>query len=235
MRPVPCPLAGAAGTRADRRQPVEFDREYDDQHHAEPVMRHGYAGDRDGGRDLVDPCIAEIAGDETEEQAERKAQQPGGHREHGGIGDRMHHFGENRSSCCDRRAEIAVQHAPEPQAELHGQRAVEAVGGAQLRRELLRGVRRQHGDERIAGRDMHEHEAHDRHAQNDRHGIDDAAQDVSEHVSPMLGSREIFSRERKRFDQGVIVMVEKSTNQLFGCTKPLIFALRARGPTSCAT
>src|SRR5262249_25986839 len=32
-----------------------------------------------------------------------------------------------------------------------------------------------------------------------------------------------------------IVMVEKSTNQLFGCTKFLIFGVIARGPTSCAT
>jgi hypothetical protein len=34
---------------------------------------------------------------------------------------------------------------------------------------------------------------------------------------------------------GVIDTGEKSTNQLFGCTKPLIFGLSARGPTSWAT
>src|SRR5215470_2768602 len=32
-----------------------------------------------------------------------------------------------------------------------------------------------------------------------------------------------------------MVIVEKSTNQLFGCTKFLIFGLSARGATSCAT
>ena len=32
-----------------------------------------------------------------------------------------------------------------------------------------------------------------------------------------------------------IVTGEKSTNQLFGCTKPLIFGLIARGATSWAT
>src|SRR4030095_2257059 len=32
-----------------------------------------------------------------------------------------------------------------------------------------------------------------------------------------------------------IVIVEKSTNQLFGCTKFLILGVIARGPTSCAT
>jgi hypothetical protein len=34
---------------------------------------------------------------------------------------------------------------------------------------------------------------------------------------------------------GVMVIDEKSTNQLFGCTKPLIFGLMARGATSWAT
>ena len=34
---------------------------------------------------------------------------------------------------------------------------------------------------------------------------------------------------------GTIEIGEKSTNQLFGCTKPLIFGLRARGATSWAT
>ena len=34
---------------------------------------------------------------------------------------------------------------------------------------------------------------------------------------------------------GAIVTGEKSTNQLFGCTKPLTFGLIARGETSWAT
>jgi len=42
---------------------------------------------------------------------------------------------------------------------------------------------------------------------------------------------------RGRFEDyaGTIVTGEKSTNQLFACTKFLIFGLSARGPTSCAT
>ena len=36
-------------------------------------------------------------------------------------------------------------------------------------------------------------------------------------------------------NHGVIEIGEKSTNQLLGCTKPLIFGLIARGATSCAT
>ena len=36
-------------------------------------------------------------------------------------------------------------------------------------------------------------------------------------------------------NHGVIDTGEKSTNQLLGCTKPLIFGLMARGATSWAT
>ncbi|MGY3121579.1 hypothetical protein ACVWXQ_005516 [Bradyrhizobium sp. S3.14.4] len=71
----------------------------------------------------------------------------------------------------------------QPQAELHRQRTVETIGGAELRRELLRGVGRQHGDQRIARRDVHEQKAHQRHADDDRNDIDDAASDIGEHWS----------------------------------------------------
>jgi hypothetical protein len=39
----------------------------------------------------------------------------------------------------------------------------------------------------------------------------------------------------KRVPYGVMETGEKSTNQLFGCTKPLTFGLIARGATSWAT
>jgi hypothetical protein len=41
------------------------------------------------------------------------------------------------------------------------------------------------------------------------------------------------SRPNERY--GVIEIGEKSTNQLLGCTNPLIFGLMARGATSWAT
>ena len=41
--------------------------------------------------------------------------------------------------------------------------------------------------------------------------------------------------EQKRLSYGAIDTGEKSTNQLFGCTKPLTFGLMARGETSWAT
>ena len=64
VRPVPGPAAGAG---ADRGQPAELHREDDHQHHAEPVVRHRHAGDRERGDELVDPGVAEIAGEEAEQ------------------------------------------------------------------------------------------------------------------------------------------------------------------------
>ena len=184
--PVPAPGAGAAGTGADRGQPVELHREDDDQHHAEPVMRHRDAGDRDRGRDLVDPGVAEIAGDQAEEQSEREADQRGGNRQRHGVADRAHHFGQHRAAGGDGIAEIAMERLPQPEPELHRQRTVEAVGDAQLRRQFLRRIRRQDGHERIAGRDVHQQEAHQRHADHDRDHIDDTSGDIGEHEFTFL-------------------------------------------------
>jgi hypothetical protein len=58
--------------------------------------------------------------------------------------------------------------------------------------------------------------------------------DVDGRTSPaMTAERERRIAPTKRY--GVMETGEKSTNQLFGCTKPLIFGLIARGATSCAT
>jgi hypothetical protein len=49
--------------------------------------------------------------------------------------------------------------------------------------------------------------------------------------SPTMGEGD----ESGLANHGAMDTGEKSTNQLFGCTKPLIFGLKARGATSCAT
>ena len=249
-------------------------------------MRHRDAGDRDRGRDLVDPGIAEIAGDQAEQQPEREADQGRGNRKRHGIADRAQHFRQHRAAGGDGIAEIAVQRPPHPEPELNRQRPVEAVSRAHLRGELLRCIRRQHRDQGIAGRDVHQQEAHQRHAEHDRDDIDDASGDVDEHGSLFLlpfspcgrrwrascapdegfcprtksidgdihptertphPSRMSFAhsihplpqgeREASRYrcPYGASDTGEKSTNQLFGCTKPLTFGLMARGETSWAT
>jgi hypothetical protein len=53
-----------------------------------------------------------------------------------------------------------------------------------LRREFLRRVGRQHGDERVARCDVDEQEADQRNAQDDRDRVDEAPCDVGKHKSP---------------------------------------------------
>jgi hypothetical protein len=52
---------------------------------------------------------------------------------------------------------------------------------------------------------------------------------------PAMTVEPLAALSSPRYDHGVMEIGEKSTNQLFGCTNPLIFGLIARGPTSCAT
>ena len=51
----------------------------------------------------------------------------------------------------------------------------------------------------------------------------------------MAGTSPAMTIKHKPLHHGVMETGEKSTNQLLGCTNPLIFGLIARGPTSCAT
>ena len=48
----------------------------------------------------------------------------------------------------------------------------------------------------------------------------------------MPGIKPGMTKKSKRPYHGAIVIGDRSTNQLFGCTKFLIFGLRARGATS---
>jgi hypothetical protein len=72
----------------------------------------------------------------------------------------------------DRHAEIAVQNAVEPDAELHEQRLVEPVTGAQFGNVMRAGTRRDHHRDRVAGSDAQQQEHNDRDAEqrHDRHG-----------------------------------------------------------------
>ena len=149
-------------------------------------MRHRDAGDRDRGRDLVDPGVAKVAGDQAEQQPERETDQGCGNRKRHGIADRAQHFRQDGAAGGDGIAEIAMERPPHPEAELNRQRPVEAISGAQLRREFLRRIRRQHRNQGITGRDVHQQEAHQRHADHDRNDIDDTSGDVSKHESLFL-------------------------------------------------
>ena len=188
------PRAGAARSGADGRQPIELHRENNHQHHRQPVMRHRDAGDSDRGRDLVDPAVPEIAGNQTEEQSERESDHRGRDRQRHGVADRAHDLRQHRAPGRNGMAEIAVDRLPEPEAELNRQRTIEAIGDAQLHREFLRRIGRQDRNQGIAGRDVHQQKAHQRHADDDRDHIDNAAGDIDEHELPCCGQIEFITR-----------------------------------------
>ena len=81
------------------------------------------------------------------------------------AGSRFEHQAEHVLPQRDRGAEIAVQHAGQPDEELLEHRLVEAVERAQPVDVGLAGAGRQHHGDRIAGRDADHHEDHDRHAE----------------------------------------------------------------------
>ncbi|MCY1221348.1 hypothetical protein D9M72_334010 [compost metagenome] len=179
--PVPGPVARTARARARGGQPHELRREHDHHHHAQPVVRHAHAEHREHRGESVDPRVAEVARHEAEEAPQHKADEGGHHRQPQRVAHRGEHLAGHRAVARDGHAQVAVQRAPDPQGELLGQRAVEAVELAQLRLQVRRGVGRQDRHQRIAGCDVHEQEAHEGHADHDRHGVDHAAQEVGEH------------------------------------------------------
>ena len=77
--------------------------------------------------------------------------------------------------------EIAVDRFPQPETKLDRQRTIKTVGDAQLRRQFLRRIRRQDRYQGIAGRNVHQQKAHQRHADDDRDHIDDTTGNVDEH------------------------------------------------------
>ncbi|KAF0119648.1 MAG: hypothetical protein FD152_4433 [Xanthobacteraceae bacterium] len=178
MGPVRLPFGRSAGPGAGGRQPVELHREDDDQHHAQPVVRHGHADHREDGGDLVDRAVAEIAGDEAEQQAEEKADEGRNDREQQRVLHRPENLAQDRAAGGDGGPEVALQGTPAPQNELLVVGTVEPVGLHHLLLELLGRIRRQDGDQRVAGRDMDEGKTDDRNADDDRDRVDEAFAEI---------------------------------------------------------
>ena len=69
----------------------------------------------------------------------------------------------------------------EPEAELDRQRAVQAVFVADLVHDLLRGVGGDDGVDRVARRDVDQHEADQAHGERDGDRVEDAADQIHQH------------------------------------------------------
>ncbi len=178
MHPVPGPFAGSG---ADRRQPAEQHREDDHEHHAEPVVRHRHAVQRERHGGAVEQRAAEGAGEPAKHTADDEAEHRRRHRQQERIAGRALELVGDQAAVGDRAAEVPLRHMRKPQAELYRQLLVQPVVLAHHRHCLRRRVRRQDRADRITRSDVHEHEAHEAHGERDRNGIDDAAQRVEQH------------------------------------------------------
>jgi hypothetical protein len=76
-----------------------------------------------------------------------------------------HHLAGHGAAGGDGLAQIALQRTPDPAGNCSG--SGEAVQLAHLRLQFGRGIGRQHRDQRIAGRHVHQRKAQQGHAQHD--------------------------------------------------------------------
>ncbi|MNL23824.1 hypothetical protein D3C87_1452290 [compost metagenome] len=181
MRPVRHPFSRAPRARAGRRQPHQLRREDDDQHHAQPVMRHAHADDGNKGRDAVHHGVPVVASHEAQESAHDKSQQRGQTGQPQRVAHGVEHFGGHGTAAGDRRAQVAMQRAPQPARELFDQRPVKAVELHQLALQIRGSVRRQDGHQRIARRQMDQQETEQRDPHHDGQGVHHAPEDVRQH------------------------------------------------------
>ena len=169
---------GAKGL--ERRQ---IDREQQHRGHADEEWRRRQAEQRNAANGEIGPAAAGRRCDDASGQSDhdRKDQRQGGqdqrHRKMRGDlrADRQPHH--------QRVAEIAVKRADQPDAVLDRQRLIEMQGAADVlggfRVECHHGAG-QHADD-IAGDQMDDGKAHQRHAEQHRHGENDAPRGISEH------------------------------------------------------
>src|SRR5580692_6669148 len=122
--------------------------------------------------------------------------------------------------------EIAIDRLPQPEPELDRQRTVEAIGDAQLRGEFLRRIGGKDRHQRIAGRDVHQQKAHQRHADDDRDHINDTPEHVDEHRSPFFFLLPLWEKVARSAGWGL-----RSLDRPEPLTRLQCFASKATSPT----
>ena len=188
MRPVPLPVLRPARPRAHRRQPAQIDRENDDQHDAQPIVRHRHPGDRQRRHRPVQRRVAEISRQEPQEDADRKGDHRRRRRQQQRIADRAEDFGRDGAARRDRAAHLSLQQVADPDQVLHRHRLVQAVCRAHRGLLFGGGIDRHDGRQRVARRDLHQRETDDRHPEGHRQHQDQASKEIAEHVMcPWLG------------------------------------------------
>jgi hypothetical protein len=153
---MPSGITESALAHAHGGEPAELDREDNHHDHAEPVMRHADADDRDPGRGAIEQAALGIAGDEAEHQPEAEAQERGGDRKHQRVRYGDHDLTGDAFAGCDRRPEIAGHRPAKPDAVLHRQRPVIAIVVLEPLDHLRRRIGRRDRADGVARRQMHE-------------------------------------------------------------------------------
>ena len=173
--------AGAERRVALHGQETEPHREQIDEEEAQPEHRHGEAGDGQAHDDPVHPGALPPGGEHAEGNRRDDSQQHGqdreGHRRLQSLLDEGGHGqpGEDRGS------QVATQELPQPDADLHEERAVQAERGPDTG-DVLRGrvvARDDRGG--IAGREAEQGEDEQGHDAHDGDGREEPAENEGQH------------------------------------------------------
>ena len=174
------PALGAGAERRQQVQPHAGDHHHD---HAEPVVRHRHAGSGQADHQFVDPGVAACRSQHAQQAAHGETQSCRDQRQAQRVDDRAGHLLPDGTAAGQGLSEVALHHVSEPQPELHGQGAVEAVGAAHLLHDIGGGIGRDDGVHRVARCEMHQQEADDADRQCDRHGVEHASKKVDDHAA----------------------------------------------------
>ena len=124
-------VVGDVDAPADRRD-AQGDREQQDQQDRPPENRHRVAGERKAHHRVVGGAAATQCRDDAGGNANQHRQQHRADREFDGGGEMREELAHHAVMCRQRGTQIAVQCAPDIQAVLHDQRAVQAKLRAQV-------------------------------------------------------------------------------------------------------
>ena len=170
-----------ARSHAHGGQPARLDRQQDDEHHAEPVMRDADADQRDESRKSIRERSLAPTRRGAERHAGDKTHQRRAKGEHERIDEGGRQFAGDRTPRCNRYAEIAAEDAMQIQQILNRQRLVEAIGASQRLHHVRRRIGAGDRIDGVAGRDMQQREHQQRHADGDRRGVDDPSEHIVQH------------------------------------------------------
>ena len=186
--PVQRRVGNRYGADPEGRKEGEVLREQDQDHHPEPEHRRRIAEQGEDGDDVARHAVRPHRGDHAEQGADADRQHQRRDDQHHGHRQVAQQEREDRLVVVVRVAEIPGQHLPQVGQQLHVDRLVEPVGGADLRRDCgvpSAGFRHEHVDH-VAGSGLYQQKIEDDDGEDEEHAVDDALDDRYRHRSVSL-------------------------------------------------